>query len=253
MDPAVIIDGVVAAVLLGFLIAGAVRGLFRSVAGLLIVVLSLVGAGYLSQLFTPMLAASVQPYIEQRITEKLDAALTGEGDSGQASSSENAAASSQNSAVQMPEDGDASARSQTPDVQRLLEILGIDADPAGSLARSAQEKVRSAEESAVSAVVDSLAQTVLRAALFTICFCLLMLALKALMHAVDLVLKLPGVHFLNHAGGALIGLAEGALVLFLAIWVLRRLGVSFDTTMAADTVLLRFFTTHTPLSVLSFL
>ena len=49
------------------------------------------------------------------------------------------------------------------------------------------------------------------------------------------------------------GLVEGALVLFLAIWVLRRLGVSFDTETVVQTHILQFFTTNTPLSVLSFL
>ena len=49
-----------------------------------------------------------------------------------------------------------------------------------------------------------------------------------------------------------IGLIEGALVLFLAVWVLRRFGVSFETA-PADTHIFGFFTTHTPLDVLSFL
>lgn len=45
----------------------------------------------------------------------------------------------------------------------------------------------------------------------------------------------------------------GALVLFLAVWVLRRLGMSFETGPAAQTILFQFFTTHTPLDVLSLL
>ena len=50
-----------------------------------------------------------------------------------------------------------------------------------------------------------------------------------------------------------IGLIEGALVLFLAIWVLRRFGVSFETDTVSATHILRFFATHTPLSALSLL
>lgn len=51
----------------------------------------------------------------------------------------------------------------------------------------------------------------------------------------------------------MIGLIEGALVLFLAIWVLRRFGVSFETDTVSATHILRFFATHTPLSALSLL
>ena len=62
-----------------------------------------------------------------------------------------------------------------------------------------------------------------------------------------------GLHGLNALGGGLIGLIEGALLLFLAVWVLRRLGVSFETETLAEAHILRIFTTNTPLSVLSFL
>ena len=44
-----------------------------------------------------------------------------------------------------------------------------------------------------------------------------------------------------------------ALVLFLAVWILRRLGMSFETGAFAGTHLLKFFTANTPLGVLSFL
>ena len=72
--------------------------------------------------------------------------------------------------------------------------------------------------------------------------------------ALDLVTRLPGIHGLNALGGAAIGLAVGALLLFLAVWLLRRFGVSFETDTVSATHILRFFTTHTPLSaLLSFL
>lgn len=45
LDTPVIIDGIAAAALLAFVIWGACRGLFRSVAGLAVVIAALVGAG----------------------------------------------------------------------------------------------------------------------------------------------------------------------------------------------------------------
>ena len=69
----------------------------------------------------------------------------------------------------------------------------------------------------------------------------------------DLLAKLPGLSSLNALGGAALGLVKGALVLFLAIWAARRLGVSFETEEVAQTYILQFFATHTPLSMLSLL
>ena len=42
------------------------------------------------------------------------------------------------------------------------------------------------------------------------------------------------------------------MLAFLAIWIARRLGVSFETETVAQTHILHFFTTNTPLSALSF-
>ena len=45
----------------------------------------------------------------------------------------------------------------------------------------------------------------------------------------------------------------GTLLLFLVVWVLRRLGVSFETEALASAHILQIFTSNTPLSVLTFL
>jgi uncharacterized membrane protein required for colicin V production len=256
MHTAVIIDVIAAAVLLGFLISGAMRGLFRSLAGLLIVVLALVGAGIFSDSMTPTVAKYLQPYIEKRVEQRVDKAISGsDGDT----SAEPSGSTSSAPAVQMPSVSVPSGSTTDPadgeqdEAARLLALLGLDQDPSERIENAVQEKVRDTGVSVLTALVESLAENVIRMLLFAISFFLLMLVLKLLMHAIDLVLKMPGLHFFNHLGGAAIGVIEGALVLFLGIWALRRFGVSFDTETVQETILLQFFTTHTPLSVLSFL
>ena len=81
----------------------------------------------------------------------------------------------------------------------------------------------------------------------------LWLLLHVLATAMDLLAKLPGLSSVNALGGAALGLVKGALVLFLAVWAARHLGVSFETKDVAQTYILQFFATHTPLSVLSLL
>lgn len=248
MNVPVIMDITVAAILLGFFIAGARRGLFRSLAGLVIIVVALVGAGIFSATFTQPVAKYIQPYIEKRVEARIDAAMSG---------------TQADSSVQMPEldTGDTSAPSgessaslpEQLETQQLLKLLGIDGDPAQSISDSVQEKVRDSGISVLTAVVESVAESVIHILLFVLSFVVILILLKVLMHAMDLVLKLPGLHLLNLLGGAAIGLLEGGLCLFLSIWVLRRFGVSFETEAVNGTVLLHFFTTNSPLSVLSFL
>lgn len=235
MTTPVIIDIIVAAVLFAFTIFGAKRGLFRALAGLVIVIASLVGAGIIAATFAPPAAKLVTPLISARIEEKVTDAM--------------AVQAAETPAVEMPE-ADVDEGFQITD---LLTLMGLDGDVRRSLAESVQEKVRDTGVSLATAVVESLAQSFIYGALYILSFLALTILLRVLMHAMDLVLQLPGLHGLNALGGALAGLVEGALLLFLAIWVLRRLGVSFETESLAGAHILRIFTTNTPLSLLSFL
>ena len=82
---------------------------------------------------------------------------------------------------------------------------------------------------------------------------LLILLVHVLIGALDLVMKLPGLKLINALGGAVMGLIEGVLLLFLSVWVLRRLGVSFEAETLAKAHILRIFTANTPLDVISLL
>ena len=108
-------------------------------------------------------------------------------------------------------------------------------------------------ETVMDAAVESLVRSVVYGVLYVLSFVLLMIMLHILAGAAGLLTKLPGVHALNALGGALLGLIEGALLLFLAVWIGRKLGLNFETELLAEAHILRIFTTYTPLSILSFL
>ena len=135
----------------------------------------------------------------------------------------------------------------------LLDLLGIDADAAEHISEKAKEQMRDTGADILTAVIQSVAESILHAVLFLLSFVVILVALKLAARVLDLALKLPGLHAANALGGAAVGLVEGVLAMFLAVWVMRRLGVSFDTAAVEETYLLSFFTTHTPLSALSFL
>ena len=234
MTTPVIIDIVVSAVLLGFAVYGGKRGLFRALSGLLAVVVALVGAGIIAATFTTPVTKIVTPLIAGHIEEKVENAM---------------AVQSAGSGVQMPE-----ADTEDPSaIQDLLAILGLDDEVRSRLAEEVQEKVRDTGASIAAAVVESMARSFIYGTLYILSFAVLLLLMKVLIGAMDLVLKLPLLRGLNTLGGAAVGLVEGALLLFLAVWVLRRLGVSFESEALAEAHILRIFTANTPLGVLSHL
>ena len=234
MTTPVIIDIVVAAVLLGFAVYGGKRGLFRALSGLLAVVVALVGAGIIAATFTTPVTKVVTPLIAGHIEEKVENAM---------------AVQSAGSGVQMPE-----ADTEDPSaIQDLWAILGLDDEVRSRLAEEVQEKVRDTGASIAAAVVESMARSLIYGTLYILSFAVLLLLMKVLIGAMDLVLKLPLLRGLNTLGGAAVGLVEGALLLFLAVWVLRRLGVSFESEALAEAHILRIFTANTPLGVLSHL
>ncbi|MFR6040973.1 MAG: CvpA family protein [Dysosmobacter welbionis] len=231
MTTPVIIDVIMAVVLIAAVIYGAHRGLFRALAGLAVVIVALVGAAIIANTLAAPAARLVTPLIREQIETKVDEAMA-----------------RQSQEVQMPEEDVDEGFA----IEDLLALMGLDEDVRNSLASQTQEKIQDTGVSLVMAVVESLAQSILYAALSWSPRGLTIL-LKLLIRAMDLVLQLPGLHLVNSLGGAVIGLIEGALVLFLAIWVLRRFGVSFETDTVSATHILRFFATHTPLSALSLL
>ena len=72
MAQAVIIDIAIAAVLILFVVLGARKGLLRSVAGLVILVVSMLGAALVSNLVTPLVSDAVRPMLMDTVESKLE-------------------------------------------------------------------------------------------------------------------------------------------------------------------------------------
>ena len=236
MTTPVIIDAVAVAILAFFVLWGAHQGLLRSLAGLLTIVVALVGAGLIAGALADSAARLAGPLVEERIRTQVDEAIT--------------AQSSQK--VKMPE-LDVEGGDEEFDIQDLLALMGLDQDVRDSLTEEIQEKAVDAGTTIATAVVESVVRSVLYGVVFLLSFLALTVLLKLAIGALDLVAKLPGLHLLNTLGGAAAGLVQGVVLAFLAIWIARRLGISFGTETVAQTHILHFFTTNTPLSALSFL
>ena len=81
-------------------------------------------------------------------------------------------------------------------------------------------------------------------------FVLLLIVLRILCVAMGLLTKLPGVHGVNALGGALLGLVEGILLVFLMVFILEHLGVALDTEALQEAHILKIFRENTPLGML---
>ena len=240
---AIILDVLTAAALIAFTVMGAHRGFFRTVAGLLAVILALVGAQLFTSWAAPHVSGVLQPAIERRVEKKVDAALGGDTITPQ---EPQIGASRPDSETQ-----DQKEAEEESEIQRLLRAIGVDEQLFQRLGESAREKVRDTGVTVATAVVQSVAESVIRALLFLLSFAVFLLLLKLLAKVLDLALKLPVLRSMNGLAGAAVGLVEGALAVFLAVWLLRRFGVSFETPAVEGTYLLSFFSQHTPLSALA--
>lgn len=313
MTMPVIMDFAVAVILVGFLFIGAYRGLVKTLAGLLITVMALFGAGLIAASLADPVTALVSPVVEEKLSTKLEEfmeegfeeqvgellehaelpiaelgekiedlleenkitpAELGEPfksmlESGQLQISnlgETLEELLKNGQLQMT---DVREKLQTvlannpielPEIQldisvveEALEQLGLEEEFRTDLIERVNEIMDESGESLVPAVIQAVVHGVVFGILYILAFILLVILLHILTAAMDLVMKLPVLKSLNRLGGAAIGLIEGALLVFLLVWVARRMGFSFETEALAEAHILHIFTRNTPLTILSFL
>lgn len=211
MHTSLLFDLGTAAFLLLFVVLGAARGLFRTLAGFFSVILAIVGAAWLAATFSPVVSAYLYPFAEGKLTAYLS--LEGGGEA----------------------------------LAEFLASFGADEALVNALAQGAG----SAADALLRTALESVLQVVVQGALLLLAFLVLLLVLKTLSHLVGLIFRLPLLRSLDTLGGALLGLAEGAALLFLAVYIARSLGSSFFADGAEGTYLLTLFVEHTPRTLLA--
>ena len=236
MDNALIIDGVIAVVLLAGLLIGAKRGLFKSLMGLLVVVLALIGSVMLADMLTEPITDFVAPKVEDAVVSQFSDALDRSMDS----------------------DG---TDAQTG-VSEMLERYGVSGDILKPLWDSAASSVFGAISAAkentvdvfrgsISASIRTLVSGAVHAVLVLVLYVVLLVVLKLLTRLLDHVFDLPVLSTANGLGGAAFGLLEAALLLYVAAYAASRLGVTFVTEHADDAYLLPIFLNRSPVELIS--
>lgn len=231
LTTALVFDIILLIILLAFTIHGASRGLLLSLCGLVAMLVAFIGAGFLAGALSPKVADYLEPRFAAAIEERLDQEIA-------------------DSAL-IPEQGDKTQSDDIPltEILNVLKDMGFYQSAVDAVNDAVEQGMTEAAANAAAAVAASIAGTVAYMVLFVICFVLILIAWTLLSHGLDLVARLPGLHFLNKTGGAILGLVKGCAILFLCAWVLRYLGKIIPEETVEQTHLLKFFMTTNPVAL----
>ena len=203
-----IYDLAIAALLLFFLWQGYRKGFVLTLCGLLALLVAFIGATVVSNVLAEPVSRTLSPMVEQHLQQVFEEHI---------------------SDMSQPPDlslGDLSAELSDLDIpiSDLLEALK-ESRFYRNFTDSIQEAVdsgmvaASADTARVLAgyIAKQLAQTVL----FFVSFILILILWFFLSHALDLAFRLPVLSTLNRWSGALLSLAEGVLLVYVACWLLK--------------------------------
>lgn len=229
--PAIITDVAVAAVMVLCVVWGAKRGLFRSLVGLIVLVLALIVAARAANFITDTL-------IEKRIRPATAEAIEARVDEMMAESIEaiSPLAEMEQVVEAIPNDF---IREKALD---LLETLGLSSEETPGY--SAREALIEMGTQVADTVIDTVVRSLLYSLSYLVCFLLASLVLRLLAKLLNLTFKLPGLHGLNSFGGGLFGLAEGWLITTLGLWLLMAFTDHVSEELLRETFLARFLFSH---------
>ena len=226
MTPAIILDILIAALLITAVLRGSRRGLFLTLSGVIVLIAAMIGANLGAKALTQPVSDWVTPKIEERIAGTVEKTLEKKGqESGQ------------------------TLEELLPDsLKGLLDRTGLLDTLREALGRRAEDNIVTTAKAIASAVARELVETFAYAILYILLFLALLVLLRLAARGINLILKLPVLSGVNTLGGALLGLLEGMMVVWLLIWLAPRLGIALP---AENTYLLHFFMTVGPLGLLS--
>lgn len=221
-----IIDLVIAAILLVSYLRGRKKGFILTLCGLAAFFVALFGARFFSQQLSPMAADALTPHFSSMVEQNTDLDLTDRLD--QLLST------------------DAEGGSPLIDA---LKAVGLYEPFADSVRDLLGQQAAGAVTDAAAALAHAIAEVVASVVIFIVAFLLILLVWFLLSRLLNLAARLPLIRGLNRLLGGVVGLAQGALLLFFAAWILKLCGGVFPADVVDSSTVLKFFMTANPISV----
>ena len=190
-------------------LSGYRKGLVMSLGVLLILALASLGATVAQETLTPKAVEAIEPKVQQVVREQLQRELEDK----------------TQEAVENAGDVSFSVGGEQMDLGALTGMLGALGIPVeAQVAEGASQAMSPMLDTAAEAVARAMVEPVAELVIYLAAFLILYLLLHSLTLALNVVDRLPVIHTLNRAGGAVFGLLGGFLVLVVLTVVCRRTG-----------------------------
>lgn len=209
---AMILDIIIVGLFILFACRGKRRGLIKTVAGILVLILAFFGAGILADSTTPAISKTiVEPQITNMLTPKVE-----------------------------------SLNETTPrSFEKMLVDMGVPRDLAHNITESSpiSEMLLNASK--------TLGEKLTYAVLCLLYFIVLLLALNLIVRLIDGIFKIPVLSFVNQLGGLLCGLIFGYLFIMIVGNILKSTGFIINNDTLMQTRILKYILLTNPLILLS--
>lgn len=238
-----IFDVVIAALLALALFRGYRRGFILTFCGFLAIFVALIGASLVSNALVQPASQAISPIIESSIQQVVSQQLQDPADT---SPEDDSSDPLQDPTLQPPQ-SDPMEGAPLEEILALLRQSTLYRGFADALQSAVDQGLVAATANATLVISEYIAGQVARMVLFAVSFVLILILWFFISHALDLAFRLPVLSALNRWGGAALGLVKGALLIFVACWLLK--GGFIPQQAIQNTYLLHFFCTASPLSL----
>ncbi|MBQ9686967.1 MAG: CvpA family protein [Oscillospiraceae bacterium] len=205
------------------------RGLVGGVAGILAIIISLLGASILSSAYAHEVVPALEPFVDGYVDshKNRDVIL------------ERLGYGSTNYSLEDILEQDSSLRYDY--AYECLTDLGLYDKRAEELASDAVAVAQAQDLSMTDAIVSVLCTTITQVMTMVVAFLLILIFLVALANVGNLSFRLPNLENVDEIGGAVLGFGKGFLYCVLLCWLLSFLGLIIGKDTMAHTTLGRFF------------
>ncbi len=223
--PAILADVIAVALLVFFALRGRKRGLIRTLAGILALILAFWGAGILAQQTSPYLSSKyVEPWIYRAVLPSV----------------------SETQPVTVPPESETEV---TETLGGAFDEIGIPKGTIESFFNDFVINVTDSFERIVESASKSIGYKLTYAILFLLYFLILYLLLRLAAKLIELLAKIPGINFVNKSLGLILGLISGYLVVLILSFILTTTGFLLTPQLVSQTYVLHFLVNFSPLSL----